>query len=166
MHSKFINPHLPKCHLCGGLMSKSYWNDGSSSAKQPRMIHGLNDVVYLVSAVYTCDERHKILAHDEKILKLLPKTLIPFILCHKTGFTKELYDMCTLFCRRGINFYSMESLILEKRWEQFVKKQALLSTVDGHNDDDFLKSSMANSPSNSMLAKFFLTGFWGMKMCI
>lgn len=62
------------------------------------MIHGLNDIVYLVSAVYICDKRHKILAHDESILKLLPKTLIPFILSHQTGFTIELYEICTSFC--------------------------------------------------------------------
>jgi len=159
MHSKIISPPVLKCHQCGNLMNNSYWNDGSTSTKQPRMIHGVNDVVYLVSAVYTCDNRHKILAHDESILKLLPQTLIPFMLSHKTGFTKDLYDMCTSFCRKGINFYSMESLLLEKRWEQYVRKQDLLSIPVDQDDTDFLKSSMANSPSNNMLAKCFLTGF-------
>jgi len=100
------------------------------------MIHGVNDVV---SAVYTCDNRHKILPHDESILKLLPQTLL----------YKDLYDMCTSFCR---SFYSMELLVLEKRWEQYVRKQDLFSIPVDQGD---IKSSMANSPSNNMLAKCF-----------
>ena len=63
-----------KCNEFGSIMNNSYWNDDSSSTKQPRMIHGLNDIVYLVSAVYTCDKKHKILAHDKNILNLLSKT--------------------------------------------------------------------------------------------
>ena len=98
MHPKFMTPDVLKCNQCGRTLNNSYWNDGPSSAKQPRMIHGLNDIVYLVSAVYTCDKRHKVLAHDESILRLLPQTLVPFILSHRTGFAKELYDMCTSFC--------------------------------------------------------------------
>ena len=152
-----MNLDVFKCNQCGRILNNSYWNDGSSSAKQPRMIHGLNDIVYLVSAVYTCDKRHKVFAHDESILRLLPWTLIRFILSHQTGFTKELYDMCTSFCRRGINFYNMESLVIERRWESFVRKQDLLSVkID---DSDFWKSPMSNSPSNNMLAKCFLIGF-------
>ena len=83
MYPKLMSQHMLKCNECGSIMNNSYWNDGSSSTKQPCMIHGLNDIVYLVSAVYTCDKRHKILAHNENIFKLLPKTLMPFILSIK-----------------------------------------------------------------------------------
>ena len=138
-------------------MRGSYWNDGSNDARKPRMVHGINDIVYLVSAVFVCDKRHKMLAHDESILQLLPKSLIPFILSHQTGFTKELSDLCTTLCKRGINFYNMESLILEKRWECFVQKQDMLS--DASTKIDFFESPMSNVPSDNMLAKCFLTGF-------
>ena len=97
--------------------------------------------MYLVSVGYTCNQRHKVLAHDESILELLPRMMIPFILSHQTGFTKELFDMCTMLCRRGINFYNMESMIIEKCWEQFYKKQDLLSVVS--DDGDFWKSPMS-----------------------
>ena len=166
MYPKLMSQHMLKCNECGSIMNNSYWNDSSSSTKQPCMIHGLNDIVYLVSAVYTCDKRHKILAHNENIFKLLPKTLMPFILSYKTGFTIELYDMCTSFCRRGINFYNMESLIIERRWECFVRKQDMLLAGKDDSDHDFWKSTMSNSPSNNMLAKCFLTGFCGMKIYI
>jgi len=69
-------------------------------------------IVFLVSAVYSCEKGHKILACDEMILKKIPKSLVPFSLLHKTGFTKNLIDIYTGFCRQGINFYSMETLIL------------------------------------------------------
>ena len=31
-----------------------YWNDGSCESKQPRILQGIN-IVYLVSAVYICE---------------------------------------------------------------------------------------------------------------
>jgi len=96
MYPKVMAQTEPKCNLCGSCMSKSYWNDGSSDAKKPRMIHGFNDIVYLVSAVFVCDKRHKMLAHEESILQVLLRSLIPFILSHQTGFTKELFDLCTM----------------------------------------------------------------------
>ena len=152
-----------KCTLCGNSMFEAYWNDGSSSSKQPRTIHGIDDIVLLVSAVYTCEKRHKTLAHDEIVLKQLPEPMIPFCLLHKTGFTKELVDLCVALCRQGINFYSMESLILEKRWECFAKKQELLAvnkqTQASCSYTEFLASSMSQSPSNDVLSKCFLTRF-------
>ena len=144
-------------------MHETYWNDGSSTAKQPRVLHGLNDKVLLVSAVYSCDERHKILAHDEMVLKQLPSLLIPFCLLHKTGFTRELFDTCQAFCRQGINFYCMETLIIEKRWENFVRKE-YLCTMNTERQvscsyNEFLTSPMSQTPSNDVLSKCFIAGF-------
>ena len=152
-----------KCHVCGNSMFEAYWNDGSTSTKQPRTIHGIDDIVLLVSAVYTCENRHKILAHDEIVLKQLPASVIPFCLLHKTGFTRELVDLCVGLCRHGINFYGMESLILEKRWESFVRKQQLLAIKQNIqvscSYNDFLASNMSQSRSNDALSKCFLTSF-------
>ena len=86
-------------------MYEGYWNDGSSPSKQPRTLHGIDNIVILVSAVYLCDNRHKLLANDELILEKFPSsTMIPFILLHRTGFTRGVVDMCMALCRRGINF--------------------------------------------------------------
>ena len=78
-------------------MRGSYWNDGSNNARKPRMVHGIDDSVYLVSAVFVCDKRHKMLAYDESILQLLPKSLIPFILSHQTGGN---YLICAQHCAK------------------------------------------------------------------
>ena len=64
---------------------------------------------------------------DEIILKSFPSAvMIPFLLLHRTGFTRELVGICTTLCRRGINFYNMESIILERRWESYARQQEML----------------------------------------
>ena len=40
------------------------WNDGHAVHRMPRTIHDVNDVVLLVSAIYACEDGHRILAHD------------------------------------------------------------------------------------------------------
>ena len=144
-------------------MHEAYWNDGSSTAKQPCVLHGLNDQVLLVSVVYSCEKRHKILAHDELVLKQLPSHLIPFCLLHKTGFTRELFDTCQAFCRQGIDFYSMETLIIEKRWENFARKKYLqtMKTDKQISCDykEFSTSPMSQTPNNDILSKCFVAGF-------
>ena len=74
-----------------------YWNDGSSASMQPRLVHDMDNVVLLVSAVYICENRHKLLAHDESVLKCFPSCcMIPFVLLSQTGFTSQLVNTCTL----------------------------------------------------------------------
>ena len=73
-------------------MYEGYWNDGSSPSKQPRTLHGIDNIVIFVSAVYLCD---KLLANDELVLEKFPSsTMIPFVLLHRTGFTRGVVDMC------------------------------------------------------------------------
>ena len=92
-------------------MGIRYWNDGSSRYNQPRIIHDVDDFVLLVSSVYVCDGGHKLLAHDERVLKLLPKDTIPFILLHQTGFTIRFVELCQSLCQTGMNFHSLQGVI-------------------------------------------------------
>ena len=49
----------------------------------------------LVNAVYVCDNRYKLLAHDKIVLDKFPtRNMIPFLLLHRTGFTRDLIGMC------------------------------------------------------------------------
>ena len=45
------------------------------------------------------------------------KAAIQFVLLHRTGFTSDLVEMCTSLVGSGMNFYNIESLIVERRWE-------------------------------------------------
>ena len=95
MYAKVMAQNVPKCN--GSYMSHSYWNDGSSATKLSRMIHVFNDIVYLVSASFVCDKRHKILAHDESILQQLPTSLFYHI---KLGLLRN-YLICVQRCAQG-----------------------------------------------------------------
>ena len=120
----------------------------------------------LVSTVHSCEKNaYYSVAHDEIILKQISSQLIPFWLLYKTGFICELFDTCQAFCRQGINFYWMETLIIEKRWETFVKKLRTMNTETQVSCnyiltyDEFLTSPMSQTPSNDILSKCFIAGF-------
>ena len=67
------------------------------------------------------------MAHDEIILDSFPcKAVVPFMLFHRTGFTRQLTDMVLALVRKGVNFYNIESLILEQRWEHFARQQIFI----------------------------------------
>ena len=165
IYPHIIPPGSIKCSHCGLSMYEGYWNDGSSPSRQPRTLHGIDNIVILVSAVYLCDNRHKLLANDELILERFPSsTMIPFILLHRTGFTRGVVDMCMSLCRRGINFYNLESIILERRWESFTRQQELIQihgtiSTQSVSTNDFWSCSMSKSPSNDVLSKCFLAEF-------
>ena len=162
---QIVPPGSIKCTTCGNAMTQGYWNDGSSAAKQPRTLHALDNMVLLVSAVYVCENRHKIVAHDERVLQLFPlMSMVPFLFLHRTGFTWELVDMCTMFCRHGMNFNTMESIIQEKRWQTYARRHDLdlmhtKMSSQSPAENDFLSLSMSNCPSNDALSECFLASF-------
>lgn len=154
IHPKLTPPGSIKCH-CGLVTVMHHWNDGTTEGKQPRILHGMNNIVYLVSAVYTCDNQHQIMAHDELILSTLSsKMTTPFVLFHRTGFTRELVDMIIALTRKGMNFYKIESLILEQRWEYFSRLQNTCEI-----DANFFDMALSKSPSNDIISKAFLATF-------
>ena len=107
-----------------------------SHYNQPRLLHDVDECVLLVSAaVYVCTEQHKILAHDERVLKILPnKVTLPFILLHQTGFTKRFVELCQSLCQTGMNFHSLEGVIGNMRWKKYKEKRQLYQhMVDNYN---------------------------------
>jgi len=123
IYSNEVLPGSLKCH-CGLAMCMKHWNDCTSASKQPRILHAMKNIVYFVSAVYSCDNNHELLAHDERLLKQLPARIaVPFFLFHRTGITRCLAEMIIALTKKGLNFYNIESLILEQRWDYFARQQ-------------------------------------------
>ena len=92
-----------------------FWNDGSAASRNPRKLHAMDNIVLLVSAVYTCDNKHRLLSHDPLILDCYPlKSIIPFVFLHKTGFVGDFAETCTSLIRSGLNFYALETLVVER----------------------------------------------------
>ena len=130
-NSLFLEPGI-KCPQdgCDKSVITKYWNDGSTPHKQPRIIHDTKDIVLLVSAVYMCENGHKILAHDPRILKMIPcPTMVPFVLLHQTGFTRDFVDLISLLCSSGMNFHSLETTIKRLRWENYLKRKSMYQCI-------------------------------------
>lgn len=158
-------PSSIKSPSCGCATQHSYWNDGSSSTTQPRLLHDIHNVALLVSATYICENRHRLLAHDESILKCFTtQCMIPFVLFARAGFTLEFVNTCMALVTHGLNFYNIESFIIERRWEAFARQQDMLTlhkTVTGQSvvANDFWISQYSKSPSNDLISKCFLARF-------
>ena len=98
LHHIFENQSLECPHeTCTKKSVLKGWNDGHAAHRMPHTIHDVNDVL-LVSAIYACEDGHRILAHDARVLKMITSpSLVPFVLLHQTGFTKDLLT-CVLQC--------------------------------------------------------------------
>ena len=154
-----------KCPTCGCAVKHAYWNDGSSARAQPRLLHDSERITLLVSATYVCVNNHRLLAHDESILKLFPEHhMIPFELLHRAGFTRNCMDTCIALVTRGLNFHNVESFIAERRWEAFERQKHLVTLhqrIRGESMSslDFWSSPYSNVPSNDLISKCFLGRF-------
>ena len=157
------------CETCCTKVHHSYWNDGSCSYKQPRLIHDVDNVVFLVSAVYTCENGHKLLATDSRLLNKLPsKTQIPFVLLHKTGFTRTFVNMVDSFCQTGMNFYSLEAAISHARWQRFEQNKEI--SLEMHKEESHVIASFQDSaakylPSDDLLRECFVANFLTNEHC-
>lgn len=129
-YSEFFCDDSFVCQTCSRQLCHSHWNDGSSSNKQPRLVHDTSNIVLLVSSVYTCDNGHILLAHDTRVLDIQPsKTAVPFVLMHRTGFTRTFLNMVEAYCQTGMNFHSLEAAVANIRWQNFEeRKNAYLDT--------------------------------------
>ena len=157
IYPQIIPPRSIKCIQCGDSMDETYWNDGGSASRQPRLLHSIEDIVYLISAVYVCKNRHKILSHDTVVLSLLPKEVIPFILSHQTGVTRQLFNMCTSLCKKGMTFFDIESFILERRWECYINKQNTLKATKktlSNEDDSTNEGTLSSTTSDLEITHF------------
>lgn len=147
-----------KCTQCNKMLSVGYWNDGMTRHTQPRLLHDVDDVVLLVTAVYVCEEKHKILGHDERILSMLADQItLPFILLHQTGFTMRFVEMCQSLCQAGMNFHSLEGVIGNMRWKKFEEKtQMFRQFADAHRRLHACEERQCVIPSfeTSMFYKF------------
>ena len=71
----------------------------------PRQITGISGRVLLISRVYSCSAGHEINGHDPSVLAMIASTRrIPFIICHRTGLTRELLEMFVSMVRNGLSF--------------------------------------------------------------
>ena len=90
--------------------------------------------------------------------------MVPFILLAKTGFTNDLARMCTSLSVQGMNFLSIETLILERRMDTFSRQQEIYKLhmkMIGRDTctSTFKMSLLSNSQSNDIISNVFLAQF-------
>ncbi len=146
-------------------MYHSSWNDGSLKYNAPRLLHDLKSHVLLVSAVYHCKNGHKILSHDERVLNKINEYFIPFILLHKTGFTKDFVNFCCTFCQSGMTFHALEKTIAQIRWQYYEEKKQMYTEYANILDVTTLKilpfteTCTQYLPSDDVICQCFVTPF-------
>jgi len=169
--------NMIKCPLCQNklITHGKYWTDGVHSY-QPRILHSFDHLVLLVSRVYQCIiSKQTLLAHDERLLQTLAKSInVPFVLLHKTGFTKEFINKVVALCNNGLNFFKIESMSIEEHWNYHSNLeqkfwQKLKEYKSRHPMEDLQTNSfptftidggqLYSIPSNDAIAQCFLKDF-------
>ena len=166
-HHDIVKNRLKKCISCGQPYSMGFWNDSSVASREPRKLHSMGNIVILVSAVYICDNNHRLLSHDAVIIDCFPiKAVIPFVLLHKTGFLRDFVETCTSLIRTGVNFYGIETPIIERRMATYARGcshfslQKTVTRSDCISDANFSRSILSECPSNNVIIpNFFLHHF-------
>ena len=90
--------HAPQCSK--PLTKRIYWKRGQSTGLQPRVIHEYT--VLVVPAVYSCEYEHTVSSTDPSIVNVLCWEQHPFVLLHRTGFTKHFVNTIIDLLQEGM----------------------------------------------------------------
>ncbi len=109
-----------KCPMCQSGLRFWKWNDGKTERDMPRKLYCIQELVLLVSSVYLCDNHHQVLSHHPSLLEEVRKSLfrIPFVLFHKSGVTRELYNYISISIHSGICVQDVENMLINLHHSQ------------------------------------------------
>ena len=147
---------------CKQSLEPLHWQDGSIQRYLPRTIHGINEPVLLVCQIFRCRAGHFITTCDPRVLKkyFVDRNTIPFVLFHKGGLTRELYNWIFMLASEGVSFLDIELLL---SWKQKEKQTTELVTMYYQN---FVSTSMDPvtvdvqvTPENYISNDFLMTCF-------
>lgn len=103
------------CPQCSQPLKTAYWKWGQSAGSQPRKIHCIEYIVIIIPAVYSCAHDHLVVANDPRILRVLTLEQQPFVLLHRTGFTKHFINTVVQLFQEGMTIAKIEQYILKSR---------------------------------------------------
>ena len=114
------------------------WKDGSRTYDQPRQLYGLRNDVLLVSRVYLCKNKHQILSHDSGIIcQIKGEFLPPFVLCHKVGVTREMFQFVTSHVRAGMTISDIQILWQQTLFDEYGLRKLFYFQETGNNTVEF-----------------------------
>ena len=96
------------------------WIDGRKTYEQLRLICGLRNDVLLVSRVYLCKNKHQIISHDSGVLTQIKDDFPPpFILLHRAGVTKDLFQFVISHIRAGMTVSDVQVLWHQSLFDEY-----------------------------------------------
>ena len=129
------------------------WKDGKTACDQPRRLYGLSNDALLVSCVYVCCKGHQIIAHDPFVIgQLRNSAMVPFILFHKAGITKELQHFITTHANVGMTLSDIQTLWLQTRFDAHGEHKRVYLTEHGQNAESALPSLEWKQPGEKIIA--------------
>lgn len=144
-------------------------DDGRLRRHTPRKMYGLFGKVLLLSRMYCCSDGHETNGHDPIILTMITSRVkIPFLLCHKSGVTKELLDLFVSIVRNGLSSSQIHDIMLERLHMRHLEQESgfleELNTYSASNpvmvDSCFPAfSQQQECPSRNTISEFFLHYF-------
>lgn len=107
-----------------------WWHAGLRSSLTPRQLCSSSWPAVLLSRIYFCTGKinhRNYIAHDPEILSKIPASEahnIPFVLLHKTGFTKELSETVLSLVTSGMGLEDVEQVIYQQHITNFTQCKA------------------------------------------
>ena len=107
-----------------------WWHNGLRSSLTPRQLCSSSWPTVLLSRIYFCTGKmnhRNYIAHDPEILSKIPASyshINPFVLLHKTGFTKELSETVLSLVASGMNLEVVEQVIYQQHITNFTHCKA------------------------------------------
>lgn len=157
-----------KCYQCSSSVHQLPFEKHYSV----RTLYGKEQIVLLVSSKYACPKGHTYPGYDPRLLEILPSfELIPFLLFHKSGVTRDLFDYIVSAVSSGSKFNEIERLLLENYWQWhsqhehafwnsvklYTKSNPKYHIADFHFEP--FVPSKSKHPSNDMITSCFLVYF-------
>ncbi len=153
------------CPSCTQPLNKIvHWKWGQSDGLKPRLIHNVEHTVLIVAAVYTFVCEHTMVATDPRILKMLQFEQLPFILLHRTGFTKGFINSIIQLVWGGMTIVQVEQYVVNCRREYIASLYVRLKLVVPETTSLSLNSVpfqllQLPFPSNNVICKCFIAHF-------
>ena len=140
------------------------WQDGSTKRYNPRILYGVNGYVLLICPIYCCARGHTITMCDPCILQHFPeREVIPFVLLHRCGITRQLQRLTFQLCSQGKSFSDIESLLLVSVQDHHAQQQLMYTHhhfLHTQQSGDYRHGSLPKAYiSNDLITNIFIISF-------
>ena len=115
----------PKCDSSSVLHGYGWMNGADTDRSEPRKIHGRDGITILVGRVYKCVKSgHDVVSYHPGILRQIKaKSLIPFRVWSRTGFTYDLMNDIEAMMISGVSSSMIETNLATSPVAQYAERK-------------------------------------------